>query len=479
VTFQKTKILVILSAAVLLWSSLLPVGRAQDTDPLDAFRQRLERTDKQDPAALHELAAWCRKNRLKTQNRQVLELILVIDAGNEKANVELGRVRYRGKWVTPERRKTLIAQRRAERMRSLGFVSHRGAWVTPEEKEMLEKGFVRHEGKWVTPAEKKAAEGDVIEDGRRVGRSDLSLLDEMKRFEEEHKLTTAFYSSEHFAVFSEFGDGYNHNLAERLEAGYFWFEKFFGKTKTADLFGGRRPAALIFDDRKTFDAYVDFFSRFQENMSESWAARARRVLGFAWWDPTCFSVAYKGPREDREVDGQILHQMGHVLVNRKGYNYHFLPPWLDEGVAALFEHSASGHNWAFCIQGRNMVSAIESDDLFSGEGWTGLLDALVLRGIDPDLTDMMVKDLDLLDQDDVAKAMGLVLFLAEEKPGSAGLFLSEIQRRIPRGVAAWDDPGTVQIQHDALNMALSAAPEEIDLAFRAWWAARSAGGFDE
>jgi hypothetical protein len=65
--------------------------------------------------------------------------------------------------------------------------------------------------------------------------------------------------------------------------------------------------------------------------------------------------------------------------------------------------------------------------------------------------------------------MGLMLFLADGDSGRAAAFLEVVQRRIPRDRLAWNDPASVQVQLDALKLALSATPEELDLAFRAWW----------
>jgi hypothetical protein len=356
----------------------------------------------------------------------------------------------------------------------MGLVEYRGAWVTPKEKEMLERGFVRHEGKWMTPAEAKAAEGYVQEEGEWVKRDDVPLLREMKEFRQSSDVVTAFLSTEHFGIFSEFGDGFNRKLAAKLERGHDWFEKIFGASRGLALFGGRKPLVAVFNERKSFDSYVTFFSGFQENMTDGWTRHAREVLGFAWWDPTCYSAAYKGPRAEEEVMGQILHQVGHVLVNRKGYNFHYLPPWLDEGFASLYEYQASEQNWAFCIQGRNLISSLNDNDLFSGDGWRGLLGRLVHRGIDPEFTPLMAKDMDLMDQDDVAKAMGVMLFLADREGGTAGIFLDIVQRRLPREAVAWDDATVIQVQLDALEQALSAGPEEVDLAFRTWWKAAAA-----
>ena len=436
---------------------------------LDDFEERLKRIDRADGPALFELAVLCKKKGRKKEYRRVLTLVLEADPDHEKANKALGRVKYKGKWITPEKRKALVAAERAERMKAIGLVEYKGAWVTPEEKAMLEKGLVLHRGKWMTAEEMKAAEGYVREGGEWIKKEDLPSVVEMNKFEKEFGVPTVFFSTAHFAVFSELGDGFNRNLAGRLEKGWEWFEGFSGSKMKTSLLGDRKAHVCVFDRRESYDKYVTCFSRFQENVTEEWTGGARQALGFAWWDPACYSVAYRGPREIVEVSGQILHQIGHVLINRKGYNYHFLPPWLDEGFAALFEQTVTGRNRAFCIEGRNLVSSLHDKQLFSGVGWSGLLSELVVRGDDIPLTELMVKGMDEIDQDDAAKAIGLVRFLGEQGGRKVGVFLATLQRMIPRDMNEWIDPAVVQSQLDAFRAGFATTPEDVDAAFRALW----------
>ncbi len=438
----------------------------------EEFEERLERIDQKDTVALFDLARWCAEKKKNKEYRLVLNMIVEIDPDHEGANIGLGRVKFEGRWMTPEKRSELIAERRAARMRALGLVEHKGAWITPAEKEMLQKGYVRHEGRWVTPGEARAAQGFVQEGGRWIQASDVALVREMDRFEKAEGIVTACTSSAHFAVFSEFGEDYNEKLIASLEKGYEWYEELFGERKIEKLAGGRKILVALFDGREAFDSYVTFFSGFQENMTEDWSRKARGVLGFAWWDPTCYSAAYKGPREQTQATGQILHQTGRILLNRRGYNYHFLPPWLDEAFASLFEYTVTGQISASNIQGRNLVSSVGDDDLFSGEGWRGVLSQLVEREIDPPLDELMQKEMDMMDEDDVAKAIGLVRFIAGQGGGRLDRLVDHIQSKLPRDDSiAWDDPQAVQVQLDAIEIALGLTPEEADLAFRVAWKA--------
>lgn len=464
--------LIVALAVVLAVAMTLPLFAGQ-TQEDDSFRDRLSRIDRSDTKALYDLALWCQQKKKVTEFKEVLEIILRADPDHEGANKGLGRVKFEGSWMTRERRAEILAARRAEKMKAFGLVEYQGAWVTLKEREMLEKGMVFRNGRWVTPEEVKSAEGYLREDGQWVKKDDIAAIRRMKGFHKQHDVVTAFHSSDHFVLFSEFGDAFNQRLAGKLEKGYRWFETVFGKTRGFGFVGGRKIVVAVFDERGSFESYVAYFSSYQENMTADWSRQARQVLGFAWWDPDCYSVTYRGPREEDEVAGQILHQVGHILINRKGYNFHFLPPWLDEGFSALLEFEASQANWAFCIQGRNLISSVNMDDLFSDTGWIGVLDSLVDKGYDPPFSQLMIKSMDQMDADDVAKAMGLVRFLVGLGEGKLAGLLDLIQRHVPREMESWNDPFVVQVQLDALSQVLGATPEEVELAFQSAWIASS------
>ena len=86
-----------------------------------------------------ELAEWCRKNRLKSQRKVHLRIILELDPDHKKAHYGLGHSRYHGEWKS-----------RDEVMLSRGYVKHKGRYVTPQELELIEKTQVQRdaERKW-------------------------------------------------------------------------------------------------------------------------------------------------------------------------------------------------------------------------------------------------------------------------------------------------------------------------------------------
>jgi len=191
-------------------------------------------------------------------------------------------------------------------------------------------------------------------------------------------------------------------------------------------------------------------------------------------------VTYKGSRGNEEMTAQIVHQVGHILINRNGYNYHFLPPWLDEGFAILFEEAALGVNRAFCIQGRNLVSSLSKGDLYAEGSWRQLLAEIVFRDFDPAFAELLTREMAAMDQDDAAKSAGLLEFLAENGLSGMAAFLKVLQRSLPRNqFLEWSNPAVLQVQLDALEAGFATIPEDVDAAFRIALKRRQARGDDQ
>ena len=84
------------------------------------FETRLEKAGA-DIEKLVELAEWARLNRLATSRRKVFQTILKLDPEHKEARLELGYVKYNGKWVTLK-----------EKMMAEGKVFFRGRWIDEE-----------------------------------------------------------------------------------------------------------------------------------------------------------------------------------------------------------------------------------------------------------------------------------------------------------------------------------------------------------
>ncbi len=107
-----------------------------------------------------ELAEWCRKNQLRSQRNEQLELLLLIDPDHEEANKALGHVRENGEWMSRE-----------EAMARRGYVRYQGKYVSQHELDLLQKseaeraaelewfGKVRVWVRWVEGSSRRRYEG--------------------------------------------------------------------------------------------------------------------------------------------------------------------------------------------------------------------------------------------------------------------------------------------------------------------------------
>lgn len=94
---------------------------------VEIYESRAKRTAKT-VAAQWKLAEWCRSQRLRSQRKDHLRLILEIDTNHKRSRLALGYSKYDGTWMT-----------RDEWNRSRGLVKYKGKYITPEELELIEK----------------------------------------------------------------------------------------------------------------------------------------------------------------------------------------------------------------------------------------------------------------------------------------------------------------------------------------------------
>ena len=96
----------------------------------------------EDSDAHYALALWCEKHGLRKEMQHELDTALAIDPLHEKANLKLGRCKYKGMWFTPKE------------LKAKGLVCYSGQWLTKKEAAKV-KGKVYYLGQWLTPREKK------------------------------------------------------------------------------------------------------------------------------------------------------------------------------------------------------------------------------------------------------------------------------------------------------------------------------------
>jgi HEAT repeat protein len=125
IAFASTRL--ILAVCVTLSTACVPV--CAEDDPSEALRQRFQERASAIPVgdidAACELARWCEKNELWIERYVALRRVLKADPQNERANKDIGNIKYNGKWYDND-----------------GLCAA--------------KGMIRFEGKWILRTELKA-----------------------------------------------------------------------------------------------------------------------------------------------------------------------------------------------------------------------------------------------------------------------------------------------------------------------------------
>ncbi len=90
------------------------------------YRARAARLDERDTAGWLALARWAKQNGLSTQAREAWNHVLSIDPQNTPAHLGLGDVQVAGQWLSED-----------EAFRARGFVQFEGRWVRPEDRSAV------------------------------------------------------------------------------------------------------------------------------------------------------------------------------------------------------------------------------------------------------------------------------------------------------------------------------------------------------
>lgn len=118
---------------------------------LAEYRRRASALGSGDATGWLSLARWATERDLKTQAKVAFERVVAVDPSNAEAQNALGRVSYRGQWMTPE-----------DSYRAQGLVAFGGRWVTPAEMDaQLREREIEREAR--TRAAEAAARRDEAE----------------------------------------------------------------------------------------------------------------------------------------------------------------------------------------------------------------------------------------------------------------------------------------------------------------------------
>ncbi len=385
--------------------------------------------------AWFELAEFARAKALRRDRERLLDKALARDPQHEGANLARGRVRHEGQWMTPAERDAKVKADETAAMAARGLVPYSGRFVTPEEKEHLERGDVQIDGRWLSADDAQRARGLERVGSEWVVASEVLARRRAVDFGKEASLALTFDASDHFVVASAFGKAHAHALQEASEKSFALAAGALRESVT-DLawIGGHKALAVVVDTRDDFGLFARFFSRQEKKVDARWAEGAAKVDGFYWWDPTGTSATFRGARHVDDTVAHTVHHLGHVLLNRHGYNWKFLPTWLDEGFAAWTEHRVLGRNAISCISSRRYgAEGVRKEELLSRDRWFDDAVRAIKEGKDPPFGPILKRDLSTITAEEVAKSMVVVDWLSTQKQDGFLAMLAALREQWPKG----------------------------------------------
>ncbi|MFG0320178.1 MAG: hypothetical protein ACF8XB_23095 [Planctomycetota bacterium JB042] len=428
--------------------------------PAQEIDDRLGSLAADDADGVFALAVLAEERRLRKRHRELLDRVLEIDPEHDGANRALGRVKYKGTWVRPEERERLEQESRAEQMRAQGMVEHDGRWVTPEEKEKLEQGLVLHEGEWLPEDEARRRQGWVEVNGRWVRGEDHWVAETRAEVSKVIGKPLSIQVSDHVAVYTDIEGDFGKKLAELLEKGHRKFAREFDTGPGLGWLGGRRVDVFAFRLRFAYEKFVTWVGA-ERGMGVDWGERAKRVVSVYRYDDTwAMGAVYMANKGEAQTAAHCANMVGHILVNRYGYEGQKLPPFFDESFAALFEFDLLGRNSVFTLGAGRYERSVQKDEMkfFEDGQWGEALRDAMRKRDDTPLENAVRRDFSDLVQMDVAKGMALFQRWRSLGDGTLKVFFDTLRERWPPGDLP---PGHVQVLEAIVHAVHAVEPKDL------------------
>jgi hypothetical protein len=420
-----------------------------------------------------ELSELALAKGLRKERERLLDKTLAVDRDHAGANLARGKVKHDGRWMTPAERDAAVKAAEEARMRERGLVEHQGRWVTPEEKAHLERGDEQVGGKWLSADDAKRARGLVPFAGGWIPASEEVPLRRLAlHHERAPKLDLAREHGDHVVVATAFGKEHAKELRDASERGVALAAAAFGEA-ASDLgwLGGQKLLAVVVPQRDDFALFARTFADDEKKVDQRWAEGVAKVEGFFWWDPTGTSATFLGARDVERTTAHTVHHLGHVLLNRHGFNSKFLPTWLDEGFAAWLEHAVLDANVISCISSvRYESDGVRKDELVSRSTWFDDMRLAISEKRDPPLSTILRRDLTTITPDEVAKSMLVIEHLSRTRHDDFLRFLHALREAWPKGLPGPMSPEATAA-HAKAFAALGTPAELLDREVRAAFAA--------
>ncbi|MFQ5844104.1 MAG: hypothetical protein ACE5JG_03870 [Planctomycetota bacterium] len=417
-----------------------------------------------DADAVMALAAWAAGHRFDRKVVRALhERALALDPNHEGANRALGRVLYRGEWMTPAERARRLREEEEAQKRAEGLVRHEGRWVTPEEKEKLERGLRLHEGRWMTEDQIKEAQGYVKYGGKWVRKDELDvirLLDPARRATGLGQ-RLQLHQTPHYAVLGDLPEDKMKLVGKSMERLYAEWLRVFPSSKDAALLEGKHRL-YVFKKNPPYVRLVKWVFG-QQKKAEGWdpervrleKVRMRmRLRTTSFWElnfqrsnplgdhyarpaPEIMSAHVQMPDPFEGLRGHCVHFGANILGTRFVNEYRFPTWWLLEGIAYYLEQRITGSIQTFNVDvgggggyvDRGPIEGERKNPWLDTDQWPGLLAQLVQKRRDPKLERIKGKDLfsdkNRLTAPDLAKAWSVVTYLIEDDRSKFAAFVRD------------------------------------------------------
>lgn len=305
----------------------------------------------------HQLGLWAEKQRLKAEAKKSMQRAIALDPKHAAAQTWLGNVLYKDEWMTPAERDLRMGKELEAEMLARGLVRWEDRWVSPAEHEHLAKGEVEENGKWMTPEAQKRLHGLEEFDGQWLPRAEALARADVATAAKLANIPLPLVMTDDAVVTGPFPESLLKETSEGLKRGRAWFDRAFKAPPGLELFGGRRAEFYVFDKDDPYLVTIAHFNSLTTTLPPGWSEAVRETHGYFFADPYPLSSARLWKRSQADLIGHCYHHWGHLLAHRLGYDGRLLPPWYEEGIAALLEYRSHDRNAVFC-RGRASVSEV-------------------------------------------------------------------------------------------------------------------------
>lgn len=484
--------------------------KSTDVDRIEKGKTRAEEFSTRWKAAttaedFYQLGKWAEEKKLTADTKKCMLRAVELDVKHAGANAWLGKVEYKGEWMTPAERDARQAKDLEAEMLAKGLVRWQDQWVTPDEKAHLEKNEVFVEGAWIPFETAQRKKGLELCAGAWLPRAEALARNDALAAGTAAKLALPVALGPDALVAGPYPQEFLDGIVAGLAKGRAWFDATFAAPKGLELFHGRMAELYVFGDDAPYTSTIPTFNAWTKTLPPGWAEAVAKTHGFFYSDPFPLSSARKWGRADQDLVGHCYHHWGHLLVASLGYDGRLLPPWYEEGLAAVAEFRAHGRNAVFCRGKANfdeptgpstggpgakkdpgtkvkpgsttkpkpsdLPADFDPKDLRGG-AWAGALKAGLAAGSIPSFDTLCTRQFTELESADIAASMGIVQWL--ESKNALRAFHDELRKHAPTSpLRVHDNPyDRIACYEKAFQAAVKLSTKDADAAWRAWFTNR-------